>query len=243
MSNEHFDDANRYEQIYRDKSRAAGTYVQSEVSLTPTIEMLLQEITVPSKVLEIGFGGGHLAYRLSQMGHEIRAIDLSCNAVEVARNRYPGIDFIQMDAAQLDFSPESFNTVVALETIEHIPDSESHFEQVARILVPGGTFIIKTPNAWLDRLYYRYILKVDASLEHCSLCNTVKLKTLLNETGFECTFFNQGGLSGSQFAKAENLFNWKGPAYLIDRLIRFFPHMVLPSITCRATLRGPGIRR
>ena len=41
-----------------------------------------------------------------------------------------------------------FDVVVADNVLEHLDDPERVFAEVARVLAPGGSFIVKTPNAW-----------------------------------------------------------------------------------------------
>ena len=49
------------------------------------------------------------------------------------------------DITDLDFAESSFDKVYSLHTIEHLPDLEQFFAEVARVLKPGGTAIIIYP--------------------------------------------------------------------------------------------------
>lgn len=50
------------------------------------------------------------------------------------------------DATQLPFREESFDTVVSLETLEHIKDQERFIQNIRSSLRKGGYLILSTPN-------------------------------------------------------------------------------------------------
>lgn len=56
--------------------------------------------------------------------------------------------FVRGDVSELDdtFASASFDSVVSLEIIEHLPDHCRFMDSVARLVRPGGNLIIATPN-------------------------------------------------------------------------------------------------
>jgi SAM-dependent methyltransferase len=62
----------------------------------------------------------------------------------------PNVRFAQADCLALPFSPGCFDLVVAFEIIEHLDDPQAFLAELRRVLDPGGTLILSTPN----RLYY-----------------------------------------------------------------------------------------
>jgi ubiquinone/menaquinone biosynthesis C-methylase UbiE len=50
------------------------------------------------------------------------------------------------DATSLEFADASFDTVVSFETIEHLTDVAAYLDEVCRVLKPGGSFLVSTPN-------------------------------------------------------------------------------------------------
>jgi SAM-dependent methyltransferase len=52
------------------------------------------------------------------------------------------------DGSRLPFRDGTFNLVFADNVLEHLDQPELVFTEVARVLKPGGRFLIKTPNAW-----------------------------------------------------------------------------------------------
>jgi 2-polyprenyl-3-methyl-5-hydroxy-6-metoxy-1,4-benzoquinol methylase len=52
---------------------------------------------------------------------------------------------VAADAARLPFG-RVFDSVVSFETIEHVPDPARFVAECARVLKPGGNFLVSTPN-------------------------------------------------------------------------------------------------
>lgn len=104
----------------------------------------------PGKVLDIACGVGYGAYELLlHRGDDISliiAVDISASALEYARKRYYNekILFIQEDA-HIYYSRLRFNTIISLETIEHLPDPEKFVQRLWSMLSDKGVLIISVP--------------------------------------------------------------------------------------------------
>ena len=59
------------------------------------------------------------------------------------------------DMTQLSFPDASFDCVISLDVLEHIPEFTQAFREAARILVPGGRFVWSVP--FIDLLKINYI--------------------------------------------------------------------------------------
>ncbi len=55
---------------------------------------------------------------------------------------------IQGDVVNLDLPSESFDLVVCAWLMEHVSDPERSFEELARVLKPGGRILLVTPNLY-----------------------------------------------------------------------------------------------
>ena len=93
------------------------------------------------KVLEVGCGRGHLTKRLRDGGVDALGIDVNPQAAEVAVT--DGV--MTMEAQALDFEDNSFDRVVSVHAIEHIPPIEGAFSEMARVLKPGGEALFIYP--------------------------------------------------------------------------------------------------
>lgn len=65
----------------------------------------------------------------------VSAIDLSSEMLDRARNKYdsPNFKFIEMDAQELTFSPESFDMVIANLILSVVPEPNRCFQEMIRV--------------------------------------------------------------------------------------------------------------
>lgn len=99
-------------------------------------------------VLDIACGAGYGTAALRSHARCVIGIDISSEAVAFAHQNYsrPGIGWAQASATSLPFRSRSFDLVAAFEVIEHLVDWQALLSEAARVLAPGGTFIVSTPN-------------------------------------------------------------------------------------------------
>jgi 2-polyprenyl-3-methyl-5-hydroxy-6-metoxy-1,4-benzoquinol methylase len=102
----------------------------------------------PGRILDIACGTGYgTAILASSSGNtSVTGVDLSGEAIRHATKMYPrhNILFIQKDIFAFTNS-ELFDTVVSLETIEHIHNPLDVVSHLLNLLKPGGHLIISAP--------------------------------------------------------------------------------------------------
>ena len=100
-------------------------------------------------VLEVGCGSGTFTVLMAARGHRVTGIDIDPSYVETAKQRvakFSGCRVACGDATAADW-PERFDTVVALDVVEHIEDDHAFLRRLARVLRPGGKLVVKVPAA------------------------------------------------------------------------------------------------
>jgi len=88
------------------------------------VERLLGLIAEGSDVLELGCGGGSLATQRLADRHRLLGIDISPRQIERARERVPDATFRCADATGLDLPEASFDAIVSLYMLGHVPRAE-----------------------------------------------------------------------------------------------------------------------
>ena len=93
----------------------------------------------PGRVLDLGCGVGHSYGRLAP--RETVGVDLDPGALE-GQDRQT----VVADMRSLPFEDDSFDSIVAIQSIEHVPDPERALAEASRVLRPAGVAVFVTPN-------------------------------------------------------------------------------------------------
>lgn len=101
------------------------------------------------RVLEVGCGAGHLTTRLAGRGIDVTGIDANPNASTIAGSER----VLTMRAEALAFDDDTFDAVVSVHAIEHIPNLEEALAEMARVLKPGGRVLFIYPAEPIMGLY------------------------------------------------------------------------------------------
>jgi len=103
----------------------------------------------PGRLLDIACGVGYGTRFLTDGAEQLTAalgVDLSADAVGYADERYANdrTGYLACDAMRFE-DAEGFDTIVSIETIEHLPDPEGFVERLVGLLRPGGHLIGSVP--------------------------------------------------------------------------------------------------
>lgn len=101
------------------------------------------------EVLDAGCGVGYGSAFLGGVARRVVGVDRDEGAVAYARERYarPNVEFLVGDLLDLELGDASFDAVCSFETIEHVEDADRFLAEMARVLRPGGVFVVSTPHA------------------------------------------------------------------------------------------------
>ena len=147
-------------------------------------------------VLEVGCGQGHLTRALAERGIDVIGIDANPQAEVIANT--PLVKCMRAEA--LDFDDVTFDFVVSVHAIEHIPDLDGALAEIARVLRPGGKAIFIYPAEPIMGMYaiptsvILHGTPFKAREEHCQKLWPSKLKGMvaplgLDEIGKEFSLF------------------------------------------------------
>lgn len=128
----------------------AGWHASILGTITEAIEnrLLLGMIGDPKdqNILDVGCGEGDLALSLAKSGARVCGIDVSPAMIREATDRASrsgnSVDFSVAEAVRLPFPNQSFDVVLAKTILCFVRDPEPVFDELARVLRPGGVLVI-----------------------------------------------------------------------------------------------------
>lgn len=97
------------------------------------------------RILDAGCGTGGMLPHLGRYGRVV-GCDISAHALGFAQRRREGY-LVRGSLLRLPFSPQSFDVVTSFDVIYHqaIPDDEQALAEMARVLRPRGTLLLRVP--------------------------------------------------------------------------------------------------
>lgn len=113
--------------------------------------------------LDIGCGTGNYTIALADAGYLFWGIEPSLQMLNEARTRRKDLCWAQGSAEQISIDDESFDGAIATLTIHHWTDISRGFKEVARVLKPGGRFVLFTATPtqmeeyWLNHYFPRML--------------------------------------------------------------------------------------
>jgi SAM-dependent methyltransferase len=140
------------------------------------------------RALDLGCGDGRLTREIR--ADAVLGADASALAVERARARVDGAEFVQVEPDQpLPFEDSSFDLVVCVETIEHVRDVQLFLSEARRVLEPRGELALTTPaygRASALRILVRgFEESFDPFSPHLRFLSRRSLERLLDGMGFD----------------------------------------------------------
>jgi len=104
----------------------------------------------PARVLDVGCGEGHLHPAIRPLCGALDACDSNAADLWHAARAAPDTPtrrYHVADATALPWDDATFDVVLALELVEHVPDPRAVLAELARVLRPGGTLLLTCPSA------------------------------------------------------------------------------------------------
>ena len=97
-------------------------------------------------ILEIGCHAGAFLAGFSGQGMRLVGIDIAPDLIQIAREVF-GIEAYCADVTRgLELADDGFDLVIMTEVIEHVVDTDFVLSEIKRVLKPGGSVLLSTPN-------------------------------------------------------------------------------------------------
>jgi len=169
-----------------------GTDTLEVISEADNFNQWMYETIKPhcsGQILEIGSGIGNISRFFINDGAEISLSDIESSYFPRLKEKFGDRDNLK-GMYLLDFSDKNleknypemlgkFDTVFALNVVEHIPDHEQALQNAKKLLRPGGKVVILVPA-------FQFLFNgFDKQLDHQRRYTRKSLKKLIEESGFE----------------------------------------------------------
>lgn len=181
----------KQEELWNSEAMKINPFVGSEPRLNYIIKNIIK-VKRTGKILEIGFGTGHLLLKLNAFGFNSFGVDFSDNIIQRLKKTDKDIQTKKVDIIRekLPFKDNFFDFVVASEVLEHIPTNKLSFvlSEIKRVLKKEGFFVGTVP-------YNESLLDFFVACLHCgktfhrwghySSYNEQKILELLNSQNYK----------------------------------------------------------
>lgn len=173
--------------------RQHGLMLASPVMHAPhpaiVINTLIDTLPAGARILDLGAGGGTFPYE-DYPPLRIAAAEIRPRPQAAARF---GGRLAAASASALPFPDATFDLVIAHWLFEHVDDLAGTYDEVRRVLKPGGLLAAAVPNSasFEDRLYrctsfvYKYLLfHFSKKIEHVQVLSFLNVNRELYRRGF-----------------------------------------------------------
>ncbi len=148
-----------------------------------------------STLLDAGSGLGEATcWFASKVGCQCIGVTLSQmqikEATKIARDRdlLDKIKYLEMDYTKTTFNDNSFDAIIAIETICHVADKQDFYREAYRLLKPGGKLVVgeftyyRLPKTKLEKIQTKKFID---GWEMPNLLSTTEHKKIMKLTGFK----------------------------------------------------------
>ena len=149
--------------------------------------LYVSDFVADARVLDIACGSGYGSKLLGGAGaREVVGVDISDAALTIARSEYASRDVVfELGDIETYGEDDSFDVVVSLETIEHVPDPAAALRNLRRLLRSGGTLFVSSPNRPITSPAAKTFEDAPANPFHVHEFTPPELRVALGNSGFE----------------------------------------------------------
>jgi len=136
-----------YESFAEDFDSKMNMY-DTQKRVTVVYDELLKDKNLDGLLLlDAGCGTGWFSKKAVERGAKVTSMDLGEKLLAQVAKKCESTRVVG-SILEMTFSDNTFDVVVSSEVIEHTPDPFQAMQEMYRVLKPGGTLILTTPNKW-----------------------------------------------------------------------------------------------
>lgn len=120
-----------------------GWATAQERQHSPLFEVMLDaaQVVTGSRVLDAGCGSGYASKLAAQRGAQVSGIDAAAGMITYAKERLPEGDFRVGDIQSLPYENDSFNAVIAPNSVQYSADRVATLKGFSRVCQAGGRVV------------------------------------------------------------------------------------------------------
>ncbi len=132
-----------------------------------TVDYKRLDLRAGDRLLDLGCGFGRHTYEALSRGAHVVSCDMALAELEAIRNTSPMLvddglfdeqlmhTQVQGDGTRLPYPDHSFDKVIASEVLEHVPDDAAAYDELMRVLKPGGAVAVTVPATLPEKICWK----------------------------------------------------------------------------------------
>lgn len=170
-------------------NKIAELYAKAFAKPAPYIDEFLTLLPKNAKILDAGCGVGTDAGYMASQGFKVIGVDLSEEMLELAKQKFPQIDFRKQDIRKLNFPPNSFAGILAAYSLIHISKKDilALLKKLCQILKKDGAIYIALQEGKSEETFVSTPFKPDQKL-FLNVITFDEIKSLLVKAKFSIIY-------------------------------------------------------
>ncbi|MGB2601720.1 MAG: class I SAM-dependent methyltransferase [Candidatus Omnitrophota bacterium] len=187
------------EEVHRHFEERLAIYRNRGLDFDKYRKFILDKVSpFESDILELGTGTGYTTLSLAKEGYEFTSIDTDEEALKTtaARLAYDkvlsNVKFYIMNATRLEFSNDSFKSVIAINLLHHVAEIEKLLSEADRVLCTKGKVVISDFNEEGREIIDTVHKEEGRSHDH-PIADQGQIRSFFDEKGYKIEEFESTG--------------------------------------------------